>query len=404
MKFLKYLVWALPFALPLYLVRFRIGPFPTTALEIYLLILFIWFTVERGWLGWKSGSARLRGWRWPIAAWVLISYLSVFWSPSLTIGFGLWRAYVLESILVLIVVLDVIRTEQDLEWMKRSMFASCVFLMVWAVFQFISGWGIPHPWDVAIMAGRRATGPFPYPNALSLFVTPVAALAFVQWLKKPRDWWALVGWISGVIAIGLAKSDGGFIAWVAVAIAALLINKKTRKRAAAVFVLILGVVVAIEPVRSVIWKTISFQNWSGQVRLFQWRETWQMLKDHWFLGAGFGGYPGVFAAYHKATAIEIFQYPHNILFNFWSETGVLGVVAFGWIVGRWIRKGIGVTPPSCWTPPLNLRGGWEGIWSGRLLALAPIIAILIHGLVDVPYFKNDLAILFWILALPVILP
>ena len=402
MKSLKYLVWLLPFALPLYAIRFKVGPFPTTAFEIYLWILFIWFTAGRGWLGWKSGSARLRGWRWPIMAWTLISYLSVFWSPSLMTGFGLWRAYILEPILVLVLLLDMMRTEQDLEWLKRSMFGACGFLMVWAAIQFISGWGIPSPWNVAIAAGRRATGPFPYPNALSLFVTPIAALAFVQWLKKPRDWWALVGWGSGLIAIALAKSNGGFIALFVVAMTALFINQKTRKWIAAALVLALGIVIAIGPVRSAIWKTISFQNWSGQVRLFQWRETWQMLKDHWFLGAGFGGYPIVFAPYHKATAIEIFQYPHNILFNFWSETGLLGVAAFGWIVGRWIWRAVRVSPPPS-APPLKLRGGWEEIWSGRLVLLAPILAILIHGLVDVPYFKNDLAVLFWILALPVIL-
>jgi hypothetical protein len=31
------------------------------------------------------------------------------------------------------------------------------------------------------------------------------------------------------------------------------------------------------------------------------------------------------------------------------------------------------------------------------MALPVIIAILVHGLVDVPYFKNDLAVLFWML-------
>lgn len=36
----------------------------------------------------------------------------------------------------------------------------------------------------------------------------------------------------------------------------------------------------------------------------------------------------------------------------------------------------------------------------RILTLAStcaMIALLVYGLVDVPYFKNDLAILFWII-------
>ncbi len=106
-----------------------------------------------------------------------------------------------------------------------------------------------------------------------------------------------------------------------------------------------------------------------------------MLKDHWFWGAGFGAYPTVFAAYHHVKGIEIFQYPHNILFNFWSETGLSGVAAFGailfgWMIVAW-KKGKGMLE--------------------RVLLASPAIAVLIHGLVDVPYFKNDLAIVFWLL-------
>ncbi|MDP3794237.1 MAG: O-antigen ligase family protein, partial [Candidatus Uhrbacteria bacterium] len=118
---------------------------------------------------------------------------------------------------------------------------------------------------------------------------------------------------------------------------------------------------------------------SGQVRLFQWRETRQMLYDHWFFGSGLGGYPTVFKPYHKATAIEIFQYPHNILLNFWSETGLLGVIVFGWIVITWMRRAQSMS------------------YELRVTSYAVMFAILIHGLVDVPYFKNDLAIIFWML-------
>jgi hypothetical protein len=37
--------------------------------------------------------------------------------------------------------------------------------------------------------------------------------------------------------------------------------------------------------------------------------------------------------------------------------------------------------------------------------LAAMTAILVHGLVDTPYFKNDLAMMFWlILIIPWLLP
>jgi len=48
-------------------------------------------------------------------------------------------------------------------------------------------------------------------------------------------------------------------------------------------------------------------------------------------------YPTVILPYHKATWMEVFQYPHNIVFNLWSETGLLGLFAFAWILYTWVR-------------------------------------------------------------------
>ena len=109
-----------------------------------------------------------------------------------------------------------------------------------------------------------------------------------------------------------------------------------------------------------------------------------MLKDHWFFGAGFGGYPTVFDPYHKKRFIEIFQYPHTLVFNFWSETGLLGLAAFTGVVVRWIKECLQVWRKQRATD--------------AMIFFAPLVALLVHGLVDVPYFKNDLALQFWIFA------
>jgi O-antigen ligase len=121
---------------------------------------------------------------------------------------------------------------------------------------------------------------------------------------------------------------------------------------------------------------VTMQDWSGYVRKRMWKDTVSMLRDRPVLGAGFGAYPTVFKPYQTTTGIEVFQYPHNILLNLWSETGLLGVIAFGWVIATWVRLG-----------------------HGRVWTLLPLITILVHGLVDVPYLKNDLAFAFWIFAL-----
>ena len=81
------------------------------------------------------------------------------------------------------------------------------------------------------------------------------------------------------------------------------------------------------------------------------------------------------------------MYPHNIILNFWSELGLLGLLAFVWLIGRAlliagrVYQGLGM-------------GAEKYILLGTVAALT---ALVVHGMVDVPYFKNDLAVLFWLL-------
>lgn len=132
-----------------------------------------------------------------------------------------------------------------------------------------------------------------------------------------------------------------------------------------------------------------------------------MLKDRPVLGAGLGAYPTVFAPYHTKTFIEIFQYPHDILLNLWSETGLLGLLAFAWIVAVWIGTVLGrkSSAVSSEKPSHDSRLGAMNrapttidYRLSTIVWLMPLVAILVHGLVDVPYFKNDLAFAFWIFA------
>jgi O-antigen ligase len=102
-------------------------------------------------------------------------------------------------------------------------------------------------------------------------------------------------------------------------------------------------------------------------------------------GAGLSGFK-----HQMAMAVPDYQllvmYPHNIVLNFWSETGLLGLLSFGAI----IVIAVTVSWRSCRSGALE----WRPIQLGVLLAL---VAVLVHGLVDVSYFKNDLAFEFWAL-------
>jgi O-antigen ligase len=368
-----WMIWALPLALPLYLVRFHIGPLPSTLLEVYLLVLFVAATMGFGIGSWKKGWKAMGEWKWPVGLWSIATLAAVFWSPSIVTGLGLWRAYVLEPVLVFVLLFG-LQDIVDRKRVEQAMRLVITIVGFWAIYQFVTGQGIPSPWNVSIAEGRRATGPFPYPNALALFVVPFGAYLFSRWIEAKREWWLLASWAMAGLSALLAKSDGGMLALAAATWFALVLRKETRRLAIVLAVVGVVFITAIAPLRGAFIEQATFSGWSGRVRTWTWTETWNMLKDRPILGAGFGGYPTVFKPYHEKTFIEIFQYPHTIVFNVWSEAGLVGLFAFGWIVVTWVRR----------------RVSW--------IAMAPLVAILIHGLVDVPYFKNDLAIAFWLLA------
>lgn len=380
----KQAVLWLPLLLPAYVLRSSIGPLPTTALEVAFFVVALYATWTNRWSIWRKGFDRLKPWHAPAGLWIFATVIAVFVAPNHVAAFGLWRAFVLEPILFAILLAGTMETEKDRETVVTALIASVTFVAAYAVFQFTTNIGIPHPWDTATMLTRRATGPFPFPNALSLFCAPIAALCFGQFCRRPASSILWIGFVSATLATLLAKSVGGSLGILCAVVFALLWKKKTRIVTLVVIAITIIGALAISPIRTRIVSTLSFNEWSGQVRTLIWKETWNMLKDRPVFGAGFGAYPTVIVPYHKATFIEIFQYPHNILLNLWSETGLLGIIAFGWICTVWIRRS-------------KQKDEHNGSSSFSPIFLLPLIAILIQGLVDVPYFKNDLSFLFWIL-------
>ncbi|MBE7525286.1 O-antigen ligase family protein [candidate division WWE3 bacterium] len=370
----------LPLLLPSYVVRLHLGPIPTTLLELLLLATFIGWFMRRGRLeAWMRATL----WRWPVILWLTAGLVAVLVSPVTAQALGLYRAYFIEPLLIFFMGLDLIRTREDKAMLAKTFAVAVMLLGIWSAAQFFTGWMIPSPWNA--WPGRRAVGPFPFPNALALFVTPVIALLFADAIADHQGakaapllgtWISAAGILAGLSAILFARSDGGFIAFLAAACIALVMKRRTRW--IALVIAVAGMIaVFASPLRGAVVERFTFQEWSGQVRVILWKESIAMLRDRPIFGAGLAAYPTVILPYHKATFIEVFQYPHNILLNLWSETGIFGVIAFLYILGTWIRFGKDSLP----------------------VTLPVIAALLVHGLVDVPYFKNDLAVAFWLLTL-----
>ncbi len=382
---LRFGIFVIAGALPSYLLRFEIAGIPMTFLEAMILILIGIWTIR---LFQKTQKCSLppKPWRIPIILILIAAGISTIVSPNHTAALGILKAYFVEPFLLFSISISVLRTK-DLFHLFTAFGIGALVVSSIGIAQFFTGLGIPAPWDTE----RRITSFFPYPNAVGLYLGPILTLGIVLlWnaVKQKIRWniifWGAVVVLAGV-AIVLAKTEAAYVAVTSTLFLLSLFQKDIRRWTIPIAIMGSIIILAIPTVREPVIQKITLQDYSGQVRLSQWKDTVKFLKDNALLGAGLSGYPQAIAPYHSRSEIEIFQYPHNIFLNFWVEMGLLGLIGFT-LLGVALRKTISTL--QALQPPAPI---FAAALSGALLEM------FIHGLVDVPYFKNDLSTMTWLL-------
>ncbi len=375
------------FLLPTYLVRFTFFGLPMTMLEGMLLALFIIFVIRDTalWTAWRP-----RAWEMLLIFLPLLASLfGLLVSPNIVAGLGIWKAYIIEPLLLYIVIRHVVKHTHDLRRIFWALILSATCISFIALIQYFTAWGIPEPWNG--FTDRRATFWYGYPNAVGLFVAPILAFtaAFTLHAERFRKTHAVYLYPFLLIMAGglfAARVEGALVAVAAALFVSLLF---TRFRVMIIVLAVAGLaaVFSFETTRQI----FLFQDVSGDVRLALWTGTRNLLTAQPFFGAGLAGFPSTYDLYRLNSHVELLLYPHNIFLNFWVELGIIGLLWLFLAFGHMITRSIQI-----------LRREQTRAYGIALLAV--VTAIVVYGLVDVPYFKNDLAILFWFwLAVPVIL-
>lgn len=420
-------------ALPTYLIRFQVFGLPLTLLEVLILIAFtVWFFkffVPGLKELLKNKSSRMSyPYSVEIILLLVISLLAVGTADWSAGALGIWKAYFFEPILFFLLLFNVFKDKKS--WLKIlvALAISAAAVSLFAIFQRVTGLFIANPFWAA-SATRRVVSFFGYPNAVGLYLAPIVMimsgwLASLNWrdgiffhdrLKK-----ILLGLviIISILAIYFAKSEGALIGLAAgFLLFGLLAGRKARIITLSLLILIGAAAYFYTPTRDLIIEKATLNDLSGSIRRQQWKETWAMLNDSRLIsGTGLDNYQTAIKPYHQEgiffnrdhlenfdaraygsaelrakywQPVEVYLYPHNIFLNFWSELGIAGALLFLWIIGKHLFLSLKLSQK------LKRQNEPE-----RYLALglgAAMLVIVIHGLVDVPYFKNDLAAMFWII-------
>lgn len=377
--------------LPTYLVRFNIGSVPTTLLECLILM-----TIGIATFQFRSEMKRIEilwesfGWyRIPLILLVVASIVSTIVAPNLVSALGILKAYIVEPALLAVVIKAVMSDRKDIENIITALICSGAFIGLLGILQVLTHIGIPDAWAIE----NRATSLYDYPNAVGLFLAPIVAIGAVRFIqsivkatpshriafKFPRNRYQILQLIAILLMLGgivVAKTEAALVAIPIALVVVSLVAPIANRIKAGIFTTSIFGALAIGIFVPSIMQKITLHDSSGLVRRAQWSETLTMLADHPFLGVGLNGYSTALVPYHDATFYEIFQYPHNILLNIWSELGIIGIITF--FIGAF----------------LLIRTTWRRRDDMLILAFsAALLTMMIHGLVDVPFFKNDLAAL-----------
>lgn len=402
-KNFKFALYSVFLLLPTYRVQFEILGLPFNLLSgiIWVLVL-IWiirnykriFTpfVLRTFPP-KIGGKHL-GLRLSIILILISAFVSIFFATDFDKALGLFRAYFLEALFFFVLLVFNFRNSKEF---KNCIYALQILLFLIftvAVYQKLTGCFIFNTTN--IIEQGRITTLFGYPNANGLLLLPIFFLTFINLLKDKKTWLKLFSFLTlifSVVIIYWARSESALIA-IIIGLILFGLFKLIRCKKSVLCISLLIVLIALilpfitkvpeeidEPnkFQYTLKQKLLMQDLSGQIRRQMWHETIEFVKERPFFGSGLVGYQQKVEPYHKFSYIEIFLYPHNIFLNFWVSLGIFGLIGFLGLIVLFIIK---LT---------------KNLSKENLILLIAFLAIITQGIVEVPYFKNDLSIIWWLI-------
>ncbi|MEP6752827.1 MAG: O-antigen ligase family protein [Candidatus Dormiibacterota bacterium] len=371
-------------ALPLYVVRWHAGPLPTTLLENLVLVTVVLYLITL----WRHRGPlpRRTPYDIPILVFLMAGAIGIFVAPDHRAALGIYRAFLVEPVTIYYVAVAVLRPATDL---KPLLIAAAVSASLFSLAVIVT--------FAAVLIGGNLTpsiapGVFGInPNAVALYLEPIAAVAagYVLFADSRKSRWIAFGVLAFVLpALACTLSRGALLAGAILAVIAVLSVRDVRLRLGLLGgAIVTGLALSQVPfVAARLAHQLDPRHSTFGLRQAIWSVTLRMLRDHPLFGAGLSGYQTVMKHY-RTSNLHPEPYAHNIFLTTWSELGLIGLAAFAvilfgllWRAFRTYGSAGDLYRPLLW----GIFGAW--------------VVFIVHGLVDSPYWKNDLSLEFWILA------
>ena len=374
-------IYLILIALPLYLIKFKFGPIPTTLLELMIytvtLVWVIQVVLNKARVNWQA----IRAYGYPLLLIAVGLILGTYVSTDRSVSLGIIKGWFIDPVLLFAIMVSVLSRQLHFKKAIMALMLSGTVLSVLAINQVVT-----HQF---ITVDNRASSVFTSANYLALFIVPVMILGVGLFNSIAHKWrWLVI--IMLLIMGGALYFTFSYAGWLGLIVGlAVLMFCRMRFWVAT----ITGVGVVLVAVLSQ-WQHPKFQQMldlvgrsSSHVRLQVWQTALLMIKENPLAGIGLG----LFERRYLEFANRLFSLPielrmlhsHNIVLQFLINTGVSGAIGFVWLVVNFIR--------GIW----RLAVGDKDILAAT--TLAAMVGLLTHGMLDLAYWKNDLSVLFWVL-------
>lgn len=425
---LEIAVALIPLVLPYYLdlqpltpggsIRFSLGEISLLiCLSVALLRTALLAADRRASLEWARGlwkQARL--FLLPAMLLLIGAGLALLFSPDQHNSLRAYREEIIEPLLYFLLILRYLRTRADLARTVSAFLLSAFLVAGMGIYQ-----GTVEQKHFFVNATTlRVNGPYGSPNNLGLFLEralPILlAIALLNILRQPsiaealrrpfwRDplrWLCLLVSIPLFVAVYLTQSRGSEVGLLVALVFFFIIEVRQW--------LAIGVLLVVGAIGGwLLWPRLlrlSEQGHAGTVseRFLYWKAALFIIRDHFLFGTGPDSFGTLYGPTHpdsyalKALDGQPFpstydpgiSHPHNMLFDFWISSGLLGLAALLWLLSMFVLVLV-----RLYRLCNSLSQG--DLLQRVLLGLAgSMIAMVVHGMVDNFYFLPDLSMVFWL--------
>jgi O-antigen ligase len=398
---------------PFYFLRFDILGLPTNVFEVAVLCAFLstfYFLLSTKRL-WHFGSI------WPYLL-LIAAGAGAFFANDLWAALGILKGYFLVPLILYFIILNVFENrlkrkdchpelaegscqnhgilrfaQNDINVIAIPIYISTIFIALWAIFQKLGFITVlfyqkgDASFAQYLEEHIRVFGPFESPNFLAMFLVPMIFLS-IPLISIIKDKYlqaaVAISLILPFVALLFSGSRAGMIAFLICAVLAFTIKIKRSFQVSNLLVSALAIMSVLTLVYY--FAIIQFNTNSDTVRVEIYRYSIEILKNNWIFGVGLSGFREAIvnattnAEGFKTFALPYALHPHNIFLAFWLNTGLLGLAIFLINIVIFIYRFLADKT----RPPVYL------------CAFLALSAILVHGMFDTTFFKNDLSAIFFL--------